>query len=386
MNIINYGSQFIDKSDIVSVSKTLKNEKITTGPKVKEFENKIKKFLNCKYAITCNSGTSALFIAYQALNVNKNSIIIMPSINFIASYRVAKFFTNNIFLSDVDSFTGQMTPELLSQCIKKYKLKKVDIVNTMYLGGNPYFIKEFYKMKKKFKFMIVEDSCHAFGAQYKIKNKTYKIGSCKHSDVSTFSFHPLKTITTGEGGLVTTNNKNLYLNSSLIRSHGIQRNFKSYWKNQIEIPGMNFRMSDLNAALGITQLRKVSFFIKKRRKISQKYNEYLGNFSNYIKPIQNTDKNFFSANHLKILHFNFKKLKCKKDDIFNFFLKRKIFLQFHYRSINEYKIFNSKSDVLNGARKYCSSAISFPIHPKLNAKQIDLIFNTLKNLIKKYKK
>jgi len=386
MNHINYGSQFIDKFDILSVSKTLKNKNITTGPKVKEFENKLTKFLNCKFAITCNSGTSALFIAYQALNVNKNSIIIMPSINFIASYRVAKFFTDNIFLSDVDSFTGQMTPKLLVQCIKKHNIKKVDIVNTMYLGGNPYFIKEFHEMKRKLGFMIVEDSCHAFGAQYKVKNKTYKVGSCKHSDVSTFSFHPLKTITTGEGGLVTTNNKKIYLNSNLIRSHGIQKNLKSYWKNQIAIPGMNFRMSDVNAALGITQLKKVSYFLKKRRNISNKYNKYLKNLSNYIKPLQNIEKNFFSANHLKILHFNLKKLKCNKDDIFNFFLRKKIFLQFHYRSINEYKIFNSKSDILDGAKKYSSSAISFPIHLKLNTKQINFIFKTLRDLIKKYKK
>ena len=386
MDSISYGRQYIDNKDISSVTQSLKKEKLTTGDQVDKFEKKIKKYLKCKYALTCNSGTSALFIAYQALGTNKKSNIIMPAINFVASYRVAKFFSSKIYLSDVDPVTGQMTPKNLVECIKKFNLKKIDIVNTMYLGGNPFYIKEFFKLKKKYNFLILEDSCHAFGARYYFKNKFFQVGSCKHADISTFSFHPLKTITTGEGGLITMNKVNYYKTAKLVRSHGIARDNDEYWKNKIEIEGMNFRLSDINAALGISQLKKINFFLKKRKELSNKYNFQLKKYHKFIFGLSNEDNNFYSSNHLKILHFNFKNLMCNKDDIFNFFLKKKIYLQFHYQSIKNYKIFNSKSVKLNGANKYIKTAISFPIHVNINDKELNYIFKSIEQLIKKYQK
>lgn len=385
MRTITYGKQYIDNKDILSVTKALKKDKITTGTEVKKFEEKIRKYLKCNYAVTCNSGTSALFIAFQALGVNKNSNIIIPSINFIASYRTAKFFSSNIFLSDVDPITGQMTPKLLLECIKKFGLKKVDVVITMYMGGNPYHVEELFKIKKKYDFYLLEDACHAFGAKYKYKNNFYKVGCCKHADISTFSFHPLKTITTGEGGVVTTNNLKIFNNAKLIRSHGIKRANKNYWKNKIEIPGMNFRLSDINAALGVSQIKKIDFFLNKRKKISEKYNLFIKNYSKYITVLSNKNEKFQSSNHLKVLHFNFKNLNCSKDDVFKFFIKKKIYLQFHYQLIKDYKIFNSKSVILKGAKKYEKSAISFPIHVNLKKKDIDIVLKSIHKLIYRYK-
>ena len=207
MKLIPYGRQYIDNEDIKSLSRSLKQNKITTGPKIKEFEKKINIYLKSKYSLVCNSGTSAIFLALRAIDLKKGDTIIMPSINFISSYNVSKMLGARIYLADVDPYTGQITPKTIEECCKKFNLKRVKAVIVMYNGGYPQNVEKFIKLKKKFNFKIIEDACHALGAEYICKNKKLKVGSCKHSDVCTFSFHPLKTITTGEGGAVTTNSK-----------------------------------------------------------------------------------------------------------------------------------------------------------------------------------
>ena len=226
MKIIPYGRQYIDSKDIQSVLKTLKNEKITTGPIVEKFENQISRYLNCKYISTCNSGTSAIFLAMQAIGVKKNDIIIMPSINFVASYNVAKLLGAKVYLADVNRFTGQMSPNDIEECCNKFNLKRVKAVIVMYNGGYPNNAEKFVKFKKKLKSFIIEDGCHALGAKYLSNNKIFKIGSCAHVDISTFSLHPVKSITTGEGGIVATNSKNLDKKIKNLRSLGITKDKK----------------------------------------------------------------------------------------------------------------------------------------------------------------
>ena len=180
----------------------------------------------------------------------------MPAVNFIAAYSMASLLGAKIYLADVNPSTGQMTPKTLMECIKRFKLKKIKVILTMYMGGFPENILEFYKIKKKYKSILIEDACHAFGAQYSINNKNYKIGSCSHSDISTFSLHPLKPITTGEGGILSTNNKKFYNIAKTLRSHGIIKNKKKHWDYNVTNLGFNYRISDINCALGISQLKK----------------------------------------------------------------------------------------------------------------------------------
>jgi len=161
MKNIPYGRQYIDNQDIRSVSKALKQDLITTGDFVKKFEDKISKFLKVKYTTTCNNGTSALHLAFMAIDLKKDDAIIMPAINFIAAYNMARLMNAKIFLADVDPFTGQMTPETLLECIKKNKLKKIKAIITMYLGGYPENVEKFYLIKKKYKCYLIEDACHA---------------------------------------------------------------------------------------------------------------------------------------------------------------------------------------------------------------------------------
>lgn len=379
------GGQKIDKKDIKSVSLALRNSLITSGPLVSKFEKKIKGYVNSKFALTCTSGTSAIHLAFEAINVSKDDVIIMPSINFISSFNIAKLKRAKIYLTDVDHATGQMTPNNLIECIKKNNLKKIKAVITMYLGGSPENIGKFYLLKKKYNFFWIEDACHAFGSSYFYK-KNYKVGSCKHADLSAFSFHPLKTITTGEGGAITTNNKNFYLRMKNFRSQGLQVNKKYHWKYERSGVGLNYRMNEFQSALGISQLSKINYITKERQKIAKNYLKLLQPLSDFI-DIPNYDKKNISSWHLFLVSINFSKLKVKKDFLFKYFLKKKIRLQFHYTPIYSFKnaMFLGKMEKKD-SKKYSLQTLSIPIHLGINYVQQKFIIKTFKTFFLKYKK
>ena len=219
---IYYGAQYIDKKDINAVKLSLNQKLITTGRYVDSFENGIKNFTQSKYAISCNNGTAALHIALFSIGLKPKDVIIMPAVNFISSYAMASNLNVKIYLADVCPQNGHMRVKDLLKCIKENKLKIKCVIN-MHIGGSVNEIKSFYKLKRKLNFILIEDACHALGSEYEIDGKSYKVGSCKHSDICTFSFHPLKSITTGEGGCVTTNNSKLVKKMRTFRSHGILR-------------------------------------------------------------------------------------------------------------------------------------------------------------------
>ena len=189
---------------------------------MEKFEKDFCAYTKAKHSISCSSGTAAIHLALEAIGLKKDDNIIIPAVNFIAAANLSKKIGANIFLADVDKNSGQMTPDDLLDCIKKNKIKKIKAFFSMYNGGNPNFIKEFYKIKKKYKCFFLEDSCHALGAKYSIKKKL-KVGNCKYSDVATFSFHPVKSITTGEGGMITTSNAQIFKKCQILRNHGIIR-------------------------------------------------------------------------------------------------------------------------------------------------------------------
>ena len=271
MKYIPYGKQYIDESDKKLVLKSLSNDLITTGPFVHKFEKELKRYLKCKYSFVCSSGTAAIHLAMLSINLMKDDVILMPAVNFIASYNMAKIMQLKIYLVDVDEHTGQITTDKILECINRNKLKKIKALIVMYHGGFPENVKNFYELKKKYNLFIIEDACHALGSEYKYKNKFFKIGSCKHADVSTFSLYPLKTITSGEGGIITVNNAKIAKKITLFRNHGILKNKKKYWDYDIVNYGFNYRLSDINCALGLSQLNKISLFLKKRKKNYEKY-------------------------------------------------------------------------------------------------------------------
>tara|TARA_B100000780_G_C21075441_1_gene432918 strand:+ start:188 stop:1336 length:1149 start_codon:yes stop_codon:yes gene_type:complete len=381
MKNIPYGRQLIDKSDKKLVLSSLSNDLITTGPFVEKFEKELKKYLKCKYSYVCSSGTAAIHLAMLSIGLKKNDIILMPAINFIASYNMAKTMGLKVYLVDVDEYSGQVTPNKILECIKKNKLKKIRALVVMFHGGYPEYIEQFNDIKKKYNFFIIEDACHALGSEYKYKNKFFKVGSCKHSDISTFSLHPLKTITSGEGGIVTTNNIKIARNIKLFRSHGILRNKKKYWQYNILKHGFNYRLSDINCALGLSQLKKINFFLKKRKKIYEKYLTEFKNFNSKL-IVPKYSKNIKPSYHLFLINMAFNELKKSKDHFMRYLINNNVMAQQHYIPIYKFSIYDEKSIVFPGSEKYFNNSISIPIFTNLSNKNQNKVIKIIKDYLK----
>ena len=236
---------------------------------------------------------------------------------------------------------------------------------------------------------MIEDACHALGAKYSIK-ENLKVGDCKYSDIATFSFHPVKSITTGEGGMVTTNSKYFFKKLKILRNHGMERkrsSLKKYnWYYKITQQGFNYRLSDINCALGLSQLEKLDNFIKKRNKIANKYDKNFKKVSDLIyKPVRN--KNTSSAWHLYVIRINFNKLKVNRNYIMQALYKDRVITQVHYIPVFFHDIYkNLKKNFLTGALKYYNSCLSLPIYPTLSMKEVDKVSEKIKSIIKKNKK
>ena len=385
MKIIPYGKQYIDGEDIKAVSKALRNDLITTGSEVKKFEELFSKKVGSRYAVTCSNATAGLLLAYIALGIKKSEIIVMPAINFIASINMAHFIKAKIYLTDVDPKTGRMRPEDLLDCIKKNKLKKINTLIVMHHGGLPCDMKKFKSIQKKYKFNIIEDACHALGAKYSLKDE--KVGSCKYSSLSIFSFHPVKNITTGEGGIITTNNKKLYEKLKILRNHGILRkksSRKNYnWSYKIVTPGFNFRLNDFQCALGISQLKKLDKFISFRQSIAK---QYINIFSSYKDLIDFPDirEIKLSAFHLFILNLNLKKINQTRNQIIKKLFQKGIITQVHYIPIFCYPFYKNFFDkkFFHNAETYFKSCLSIPIFYGMKQKEIKHVSNTFKKIIK----
>lgn len=381
MKPIPYGRQFLDKKDKLLVLNSLSNDLITTGPYVKKFEHELKNYLNCKFSYVCSSGTAAIHLAMLSIELKKNDVVLMPAVNFIASYNLAKTMQLKVYLVDVDEHTGQITPKKIIECIKKNKIKKIKALVVMYHGGFPENLKGFYDLKKKYNFFIIEDACHALGSEYNFKNKYFRIGSCIHSDISTFSLHPLKTITSGEGGIITTNNNKIAKNIKLFRSHGISRNKKQYWKYDVLKHGFNYRLSDINCALGLSQLKKINLFLKKRKKIYEKYINELVKFNSEF-TVPNYSKNIKPSFHLFLINIIFKRLNKNKDHFIKYLIKNNILPQQHYIPIYRFKVYKENAKNFPGSEKYFKNTVSIPIFVNLNTKNQNKIINIIKNYFK----
>jgi len=380
MKKLSYGKHNIDQIDINLVKKSLSSDVITGGSYLNKFEKKIKSFTKSKFSLACNSGTAAIHLSLLAIGIKKNDNVLMPTVNFVAAYNMCKVIGANPILIDVDPLTGQVTPENIESFFQKNKKIKIKLLITMFLGGYPENIQKFYKLKKKHTFLILEDSCHAFGASYYVNNKKYMVGSCKHSDLSTFSFHPVKTITTGEGGAVTTSNKNFFNKMNFLRSHGILRK-KDYWHYDIEKPGYNYRISDINCALGVTQIKKTLSFLDQRKKNFENYIQLFNDVKVDTVSFPKYEKRNNPSFHLFLININFKMLKINKDQLIRRLNKKNIFPQFHYIPLYKFSIVNNKSKFKNSER-YFNNTLSLPIYVGLTKKeQINIVNNLTKIVI-----
>lgn len=380
--ILNYNRQFIDQKDVNLVIKALKNPLITQGPYLSKFEKAFAKELKCKYALAVSSGTAALHLIAISLGWKKNDVIICSSNTFIATAASIEYCNASLKFTDIEEQTFNMCPVKLERKIKdiKKKGKKVKAVIVTDYAGQPADWKELYKLKTKYKFQIVNDNCHSFGSQYKNKINYATF----YADAASLSFHPVKHITTAEGGMILTNNKKIYQKATIIRSHGMIRNNKDYnGYYEMSNLGYNYRLNELSCALGLSQLRKLKMFISYRKLIAKLYLKLLHNTKHIKLPITKKDRSH--SYHLFVIRIDFKKLNITRKQLINYFLKKGFKLQVHYIPLHTQKYFKKKYNLKNlklvNTERFYEQAISLPLFFDLKKSTILKFCNLLKKYI-----
>lgn len=388
MEFIPYGRQNITEEDIDAVVNVLKSDYLTQGPKVPEFEQAIKNHCNVQHALAMNSATSALHAACLALDVGKGDIVWTTPITFVASANCALYCGATVDFVDIDSQTYNLSVQSLKQKLetakKQDKLPKVVI--PVHLCGQPCDMATIYKLSQEYGFSIIEDASHAIGGSYQSK----PIGNCQYSDITIFSFHPVKIITTAEGGVATTNNKDLAQKMDLLRSHGITRDTElmtnesdgPWYYQQIDL-GFNYRMTEMQAALGVSQIERLKSITDRRHKIAKRYNEKLANLSVTI-PFQIEES--YSGLHLYVIRLKLDDIKATHLEVFNALREANIGVNLHYIPVHlqpyYQKHFGFKVGDFPQSEQYYREAISLPLYPDLTEEQQDYIVETLEGILK----
>lgn len=383
--MIPYGKQTIDESDVKAVLDVMKSDFLTQGPVTPKFEVEICKYTGSKHSVAVINATSALHIACLALGVGNGDIVWTSPISFVASANCARYCGAIVDFVDIDNETYNMSIQALEDKLKLAKQKNIlpKVVIPVHLSGQSCDMEGIFMLGKKYGFKIIEDASHAIGGSFNSK----KIGSCQFSDISVFSFHPVKIITTCEGGICTTNDKRLFQKMYNLRSHGIVRNQEDmkntkhgpWYYEQIDL-GFNYRLNDLQAALGVSQLKKLDNFIEKRTIIAKKYDEIFRDDKDVKLPYQsNKSKSSF---HLYIIRIK-KNGKLNRNVIFEKLRNNGILVNIHYIPIYRQPFYSkdfSCKDFPN-SESYYEEAISLPIFPNLNDDGIKYVSETIKKPI-----
>ncbi len=376
--MINYGKHYIDKKDINSVIHALKSNFLTQGPNIQKFENNLKSFFGARYATCVSSGTAALHLCGLALNWKKGDLILASPLTFVATTNSVLYLGAKVDLIDINPETYNIDVNKLKKKLidLKKKRKKAHTVIVTDYAGLPSDWSKLKNLSKKFNFKLINDNCHAIGSKL-FNDQKYAV---KYADLVCHSYHPVKNFTTAEGGSVLTNNKKLNNKIKLLRSHGILKNKKKPWKYIINELGYNYRLTDIQSALGISQLKKLKMFIKRKKEIAKIYDRKFYNPSYFEIP---TVKKYASHSyHLYPLKIKFEKLKISKDTLLKRLRSKGINLQVHYIPIyrhNLYKI-KDRSRFLN-TESFFNQVVSLPIYYSLTNTQVYFIINTLLKII-----
>ncbi len=382
MSLINYGKQFLDKDDFNSVKKVLGSDNLTQGPTIKRFEEKLKEKLGSKYCTVVSNGTAALHLLALALNWKKGDIILTTPLSFVATSNCILYAGATPVFVDIDVSTGNICPVKLSKKINSLtkKNKKIKAVIAIDYGGCPCDWAKLKSITKKNKILLINDGCHSLGSSIN-NNKQY---ASKFADFVTYSFHPVKPITTGEGGAILTNNKKVDYKIKKLRTHGIEKiTKKGAWFYDMSHLGFNYRITDFQCALGISQLKKLNQFTIKRNKIAKIYSKAFVNIKYVTR--QNIKKNYLSSYHLYPLRIDFKKLRINKVEFFKKLIKQGIKLQVHYIPIYKHsyykKKFNYNQKQFPCTEKFYEEVVSLPIYFDLSKKKQLYIIRSIKKLI-----
>ena len=384
--MIPYSRQNISEDDIEAVIKVLKSEFLTNGPIVNQFEIACSHNFKVKYCTSMNSATSALHVACLSLGLKKNDIVWTTPNTFVASANCALYCGAKIDFVDINSETNLIDIQLLSKKLDKAEKanKLPKIIIPVHLTGQPTNQEDIYKLSKKYNFKIIEDASHSMGA---IRNKE-PVGTCKWSDITIFSFHPVKIITTGEGGMILTNNVDVNHKAKLFRTSGITRE-KSYFDNKNLGPwyyeqlvlGYNYKMTDIQAALGMSQLKRLDAFVNERNEIAKSYNDELINLPIKLPFIM---KENYSSFHLYVIRLEIDKIKITHKEVHQKLIEKGISVNLHYFPVHLHPFYQKlgfKNGMFPESEKYAEQAISIPIFPGLSNIDQEYIIKTLRKIL-----
>lgn len=372
--MIPYGRQTIEEDDIQAVVDVLRSDYLTTGPKIAEFEKMVADYVGAKYAVAISNGTSALHAACFAAGIQPGDEVITTPLTFAASANCVLYCGGTPVFADVDPKTYNIDPE----DIRRKITDKTKAIIAVHLAGQPCDMDEIHKIAKEHDLLVIEDGAHALGSVYKGK----KVGTL--SDMTTFSFHPVKPITTGEGGMIVTDNEQFYQKMMLFRSHGITRNENLMTRNdgpwfyqQLDL-GYNYRITDIQCALGCSQMKKLDRFLALRKEIVARYNEAFADCENIVTPYQLPETE--SGWHLYIVQVK----NCDRRKVFEALREHGIAVNVHYIPVylHPYYQEHGYKDVhCRNAEEVYSHIISLPLYPTLTEEQQQYVIETLKYVI-----
>jgi UDP-4-amino-4,6-dideoxy-N-acetyl-beta-L-altrosamine transaminase len=373
--IIPYGRQHIDQQDIDTVIETLTADFLTQGPKVGEFEKRFAQYVGSKYAVAVSNATAGLHIAVMALDLKPGERVITTPITFAASANCVRYCDGEVWFADIDSNTYTLSLEKTKELIESKPKGFFKGIIPVDFAGLPVNLEDFRTLADEHNLWIIEDACHAPGGYFTdSKGKQQLCGNANYADIGIFSFHPVKHIACGEGGMVTTNSKALYDSLSKLRSHGITKNNMSEnhggWYYEMQELGFNYRLTDIQSALGITQLAKNDEGVKKRNLISKRYKAA---FKDKIK-FQSLPKGAHNAHHLFVIEVENRK------GLYDYLRTQNIFAQIHYIPVHTlpyYKEIGYEGADLSNSERYYSKCISLPMYPTLSSEEQKFVIESV---------
>jgi len=386
MKYIPYGRQNINEQDIEAVVQVLESDWITQGSAIERFEHAVTEYCGAKYAVAVSSATAALHIACLAIGLKPEDILWTSPNTFVASANCGLYCKAYVDFVDIDSRTYNMSLEKLEEKLKsaqkKGKLPKVLI--PVHFAGQSCQMKEIRELTEKYGITIIEDAAHAIGGEY----LGQKIGCCAYSDMTVFSFHPVKIITTGEGGMITTNRKDLYEKLMRLRTHGITRDENRmegklhgpWYYQQIDL-GYNYRITDIQAALGFSQLKRIDEFVKRRHELANRYHDALKDLP-IILPWQHPDT--YSSYHLYVVQLDTQKTTKTRRYVFEELRKKGIGVNVHYIPVHTqqyYKKLGFKEGAFPSSEEYYKNTITLPLYYDFTEEEQDYVIDALKEII-----
>jgi UDP-4-amino-4,6-dideoxy-N-acetyl-beta-L-altrosamine transaminase len=391
-----YGRQSIDASDIDAVGKVLAGDWLTTGPAVEAFESAFAVRVGAAHAVACSSGTAALHLALEALWLAERDHVIVPAISFLATANAVRFMGADVIFADVDQETGLLTADHAEAALKGAAGAQVKALLPVHLAGQCVDMAELKSFADAMGLNIVEDACHALGSIDTSGDDPAPVGACRQSDMATFSFHPVKTITTGEGGMVTCASADSAQRLRSMRNHGLSRDARAFqnaalafdgetanpWYYEMEEVGFNYRLSDIQCALGLSQLARLDDFIAKRGELVARYESELADLAPVVRSIARAP-HCEPAWHLFVVLIDFDQIGASRADVMGALNAEGIGSQVHYIPLYQQPYYRQRygRQKLPGAEAYYARCLSLPLFPDMTQGDVDRVCGALKGIV-----